>query len=154
MIDQDSLSRGPAIEGWQARFAMRITARLSEQSEFAAHDVSERLRFAREKAMERSRLVRTERQTAAVASTNGGSGANGATLRLHPGAPNSGWWVRFGSVLPLAALVLGLVFIQNLHSRSQISAAAEVDAELLGDAVPVAAYGDPGFVEFLKAARD
>ena len=32
--------------------------------------------------------------------------------------------------------------------------AAEVDAALLGDAVPVAAYGDPGFVEFLKAARD
>ena len=75
-------------------------------------------------------------------------------LRLHPGDSNSSWWVRFGSALPLAALVLGLVFIQNLHSRSQIGAAAEVDAALLGDAVPVAAYGDPGFVEFLKAARD
>ena len=151
MKHQDSFSPSHAADGLQARFAMRIAARLSEQSELAPHDVSERLRFAREKAMERSRLVRTEQQTAAVVLTNG---AGGAALRLHPGASNSSWWVRFGSALPLAALVLGLVFIQNLHSRSQIGAAAEVDAALLGDAVPVAAYGDPGFVEFLKAARD
>jgi hypothetical protein len=53
-------------------------------------------------------------------------------------------------VLPLAALVLGLMFIQHFHQRSQISAAAEVDAALLGDDVPFAAYNDPGFVEFLK----
>ena len=56
--------------------------------------------------------------------------------------------------MPLAALVLGLVFIQNLHTSSQITAAAEVDAALLGDDVPVSAYGDPGFVEFLKSARN
>lgn len=151
MNRQDSFSTGHAADGLPARFAMRIAARLSEQIELTPHDVSERLRFAREKAMERSRLARTAQQVAAVLSTNG---VSGATLRLHPGASNSSWWVKFGSVLPLAALVLGLVFIQNLHSRSQISAAAEVDAALLGDAVPVVAYGDPGFVEFLKAARD
>ena len=83
MNHQDSFAPTHAADGLQARFAMRITARLSEQSELAAHDVSERLRFAREKAMERSRLVRTEPQTAAVVSTNG---AGGAALRLHPGA--------------------------------------------------------------------
>ena len=151
MNHQDSSSTSQLSDGIQARFAMRIAARLNEQSELAAHDVSERLRFAREVAMERSRLSRSEQQAASAVSANG---SNSTALRLHPGSSSSSWWVRFGSALPLAALVLGLVFIQNLHSRSQITAAAVVDAELLGDAVPVSAYGDPGFVEFLKAARD
>lgn len=152
MNHQASFATSQLADGTQARFAMRIAARLSEQSELAPHDVSERLRFAREKAMERSRLTRTEQQAASAVSANGSN--NSTALRLHPGSSSSSWWVRFGSALPLAALVLGLVFIQNLHSRSQVTAAAVVDAELLGDAVPVSAYGDPGFVEFLKAARD
>lgn len=151
MNHQDAFSPGHAAPSLQSRFAMHVVARLSEQAELVPHDVSERLRFARNKAMERSRSIRAEHHSAAVVSTNG---AHGATLSAHPGSSNNSWWVRFGSVLPLAALVLGLVFIQNLHTSSQITAAAEVDAALLGDDVPVSAYGDPGFVEFLKSARN
>ena len=151
MNHQDSFSQNHAVAALQSRFAMQVVTCLSEQVERAPHDVSERLRFAREKAMERSRAVRAEIQPATVMSTNG---ALGAALSLQPGSSNNRWWIRFGSVLPLAALVLGLVFIQNLHTRSQITAAAEVDAALLGDDVPVSAYGDPGFVEFLKTARN
>ena len=54
-------------------------------------------------------------------------------------------------MLPLVALVGGLVLIQDWQTRAQISVAAEVDAALLADDLPINAYRDPGFVEFLKA---
>jgi hypothetical protein len=134
----------------QARVALKLTALMTEQAESLPHDVRERLRFAREKAVQRARAVASAtQQTVAVAksvNSNGGSG----TLSLHTGPSSGDWWTRLGSFLPLAALVLGLLFIQHYHQRSQISAAAEVDAALLGDDVPFAAYNDPGFVEFLK----
>ena len=63
----------------------------------------------------------------------------------------SRWWLRFASVLPLVALVGGLVLIQDWQNRTQISVAAEVDEALLGDDLPINAYRDPGFSEFLKA---
>jgi hypothetical protein len=135
----------------QARLALKLTALMTERAENLPHDVRERLRFAREKAIQHARAVASAaQQTVAGAksvNSNGGSG----TLSLQTGPSGGDWWTRLGSVLPLAALVLGLLFIQHFHQRSQISAAAEVDAALLGDDVPFAAYNDPGFVEFLKA---
>ena len=151
MNHQDSYSLSTRLDVLQSRFATQVVACLSEKAELTPHDVSERLRFAREKAMQRSRAVLVPQQSPVAVSGNNGFGA---ALSLHPGSSGANWWVRFGSVLPLAALLLGLIFIQTSHTHSQISAAAEVDAALLGDDVPVSAYGDPGFVEFLKTARD
>jgi hypothetical protein len=54
------------------------------------------------------------------------------------------------SVLPLLALVVGLILIQRWQTTAQISVAAEVDAALLADDVPPTAYRDAGFIEFLK----
>ncbi len=53
-------------------------------------------------------------------------------------------------LLPLIALVAGIYFIQHIHTQSQVSAAAEVDVELLADDLPPDAYSDAGFLEFLK----
>ena len=39
-------------------------------------------------------------------------------------------------------------------SNEQIAAAAEIDADLLTDSVPPAAYNDPGFLEFLKSPQN
>ena len=77
-----------------------------------------------------------------------GLSAQGAALL---GFYRSRWWLRIASALPLAALVGGLVLIQDWQTRSQISVAAEVDAALLGDDLPINAYRDAGFVEYLKA---
>jgi hypothetical protein len=52
--------------------------------------------------------------------------------------------------LPLLVLALGLYLIQQEHGRSQVSAAADVDAILLADDLPPDAYSDAGFLEFLK----
>jgi hypothetical protein len=80
----------------------------------------------------------------------------GATLTW-PGAPSdggSGWWLKLGALLPLVALVAGLMLIQDWHGSNQVSAAAEIDASLLSDDLPPSAYSDPGFVEFLKSPQD
>ena len=66
------------------------------------------------------------------------------------GWARSRWWLPLASALPLVALAGGLVLIQEGQTRSQISVAAEVDAALLGDDLPITAYRDPGFAEFLK----
>lgn len=139
------------VEALQSRYALRVTARLGEQAEGVSHDVGERLRFARECALERARARRAAMASPALLTANAGA----ATLALGGGSWSaSSWWVRFVQVLPLLALLAGLLLIQNQHVRAQIAAAAEIDFDLLVDELPPAAYGDPGFVEFLKARHD
>jgi hypothetical protein len=139
------------VEALQSRYALRVTARLSEQSATVSHDVGERLRFARERALDRARA-----QRAAVPSPSlqiGNAGAGTLALSGGPRSPSS-WWVRFAQVLPLLALVAGLALIQNQQVRARIAAAAEIDFDLLVDELPPTAYSDPGFLEFMKAQRD
>ncbi|HJV95226.1 MAG TPA: DUF3619 family protein [Albitalea sp.] len=150
MKNQKSIISSSASDALQARFGLRVAARLSELNRELPHDVSERLRFAREQALERARLAR---RAEAVASGVQTVGAGAAALVGMPG-PRSNWWVKVAALLPLVALVGGFVLIQHIHLHSQIAAAAEIDAALLADDVPPAAYSDPGFVEFLKVPRD
>lgn len=61
-----------------------------------------------------------------------------------------GWWRRVGAVIPLIALVLGLIAIRNVQENNHAREEAEVDAALLTDDLPPAAFTDPGFAQFLK----
>ncbi len=131
-----------ALDALQARFALRVTARLTERVADLGPDLSERLRFAREQALERARAARSAEATATV-----GVGRGGAAIL---GLAGSGWWLKLASVLPMLALAAGLFLIQRLQENAQISTAAEVDAALLADDLPPRAYSDAGFVEFLK----
>ena len=132
-----------AREAIESRFARNIAARLSERAENVAPEIGERLRFAREKAVETGRLARSANEVHGV-----GHNAQGSAIL---GFSRSRWWLGIASALPLAALIGGLVLIQDWQTRSQISVAAEVDAALLGDDLPINAYRDAGFVEYLKA---
>jgi hypothetical protein len=135
-------SRRVDLDALQARFALRVASRLGEQSERLPRDLSERLRVAREQAVARARQVRLAKPATAPAfQVSQGSIALGQS-------PSG--WLRLASALPLMLLVLGLVLIQHLHNQAEIHAAAEVDAALLADDLPPEAYGDPGFVAFLK----
>lgn len=127
----------------EARIGLRIAARLSERSERVDPDISERLRFAREKALERVRAVQTTGGHAVL--SDGPSAVLGGTAN---------WWMRFASALPVVALAAGLVLIQYWHTQAQIETAAEVDADLLADDLPPTAYSDAGFVEYLKTPRE
>jgi hypothetical protein len=130
------------LDSFEARFAMRVSARLSEQAQSVSPDIAERLRFAREQALARATVARS----AALAQSAPSVVGAGAALLGAAG----GWWVRVASVLPLLALIAGLVLIQRWQTDAQISVAAEVDAALLADTLPPTAYSDAGFVEFLK----
>jgi len=134
----------------QARFALRVVARLDEQAAQIAPDLAERLRFAREQALEKARAVRTANAQTATGPISVGA----STLALGGPGDSSSLWVKIGSVLPLVALVGGLMMIQHWHTLAQIDAAAEIDAALLSDNLPPSAYSDPGFAEFLNAPRD
>jgi hypothetical protein len=143
---------GPTGEQAQARFALRITAMLNESAQNLPNDVTERLRVARQNALQQAAAAR-QLAVKPVVATSGMSWAWNKVVAYAggPGGSDSPtWWKKLATVLPLAVLVLGLLAIQDLHSSRLISTAADIDAALLADDLPPDAYQDAGFLEFLK----
>ncbi|KQT07716.1 DUF3619 family protein [Ramlibacter sp. Leaf400] len=127
----------------QDQFGRRIAARLDAGAAGLPHDISERLRAARMQAL-------AHRQ-AALQSVHSVSASGGqATLG---GDEQVSFWQRLASALPLIVLAAGLVTIHVVQNERRASEVAEVDAALLTDDLPPAAYADPGFVQFLKSGR-
>ena len=133
-------------DGLEARFGVRVAALLGERAQSTAPDISERLRFAREQALVRAQAARQVQTASAPVVVGRGRSA----VLANP----LGWWFKLGSAAPLALLVLGLAGIAHVHDKAQIAAVAEVDAALLADDLPPAAYTDPGFAEYLKTNRE
>lgn len=133
----------------EARFGLRVAARLSDHADALPHDITERLRSAREQALARARPRLAAANAAAV--TIGGSGT---TTLVSGRSQADSWWWRLSSLAPLTLLIAGLVWVHEFHRSEEIVAVAEVDAALLTDAVPPSAYADPGFAEFLKSPLD
>lgn len=140
-----------AMMGMEARFGLRVASALTRQGEATGHDISERLRVAREQALERARMSRRAAVSLGSTATQvmGVSASGAAVLGGRPM-----WWTRLASMMPLVTLVVGLVLIDQWHDRAQINAAADVDSALLADDLPPTAYSDPGFVEFLNNPRE
>ncbi|RQO80790.1 DUF3619 family protein [Acidovorax sp. FJL06] len=130
------------------RFALRVTARLSSGTAELPYDISERLRASRMQALAKRKIAVPVRRTAPAAVVLGAGGA--ATLGR--GSEGGGWWNALVSAIPLLALVVGLVVINTTQDERSASDVAEVDAALLTDDLPPAAYADPGFVQFLKTS--
>lgn len=135
-----------SVDVLQARFALRITAGLTQRSRELGADIDERLRFAREKALEHARAARYAELTPAMGVTRAGASLVGWT--------GSGWWLKVASLLPVLALVTGLMLIERWQANAQVTVATEVDAALLTDELPPQAYSDAGFVEFLKTPSE
>lgn len=129
-------------------FGERVAARLSSGTEELPYDISERLRAARVQALaRRKRAVVPARIASPVVVNAGGSAALGGG-----GSEGGGWWNALVSAVPLMALVVGLVLINIAQDESSMNDLTEVDAALLTDDLPPAAYADPGFVQFLKTS--
>jgi len=128
----------------QDEFGLRIAARLNSATLELPHDITERLRAARTRAVA-ARLVPQTRLQTQQSTTN----QNGVGL-LHFGDEGLNIWSRLASFLPLIALVAGLAFIQNILDDDRANELAEVDSALLTDDLPPSAYADPGFLQFLK----
>ena len=130
----------------QDRFGLKTVSYLSAGTAGLSHDISERLRSARVQAVLQRKVVKY--RTAGNVFSSGSS----ATLSWGSG---DGWngWSRVGSVLPLIALVVGLLAINSFQNDNRVQELAEVDSALLTDELPPAAFSDPGFNQFLKASR-
>ena len=131
-----------AEAGGEARFATRLIGLLDESSRTLPPGVEARLQFAREQAVAKS-------------------AARFATVRHSVPLGNvmawigwAGWLPRAGALLPMVALVVGLISIQQRHREDQVNVAVEIDSALLIDDAPLLAYRDAGFVEFLKSATN
>jgi len=127
----------------QDRLGLRITARLSDATGSLPHDVSERLRAARVQAVGQRKMALKYAVAGLVAS----NGAGSVTL----GHEHFSWWGRFAAAIPLLALVVGLIAINIIQDEDRAHELAEIDAALLTDDLPPAAYADPGFLQFLKS---
>ena len=123
----------------EEQFGRRLAARLEDGNAQLPHDISERLRVARQQAVSQRKLAPQLQTAPAVVSNQGGTATMGG-----------GWWTRIGSVVPLIALVAGLITISVLQEDTRASDLAEVDSALLTGDLPTAAYTDPGFAQFLK----
>lgn len=133
------------LEHLETRVAKHMAALLSEGSRDPGHAISERLRVARERALEVARESRLQ-----TATTVHASGGGAAVLGGWLGGPRA-WFPRLAFALPAVALVVGLLAIDQLHDKAQIEATADVDLALLSDDVPPGAYSDDGFAAYLRA---
>ena len=125
------------------QLGQQLSARLTMATQDLGHDISERLRIARQLALQaRPSVVLLQRHLATNVQSNGTlTGGSDEGLNL---------WNIFASALPLLALVLGLLIIQSMQPDVVTTDIARIDAALLTDELPPNAYTDPGFVQFLR----
>lgn len=126
----------------QERMALRISARLSDATEDLPYEISERLRASRVQALAKRKVLAV--RTASSLSHSGGS------VSLTLGGDHLNRWERLAAMLPLFALVLGLIAINVVQDQNSSDEIAEIDTALLTDDLPPSAYADQGFVQFLK----
>lgn len=183
-MNKSSTSSLPATQrdALEARFALGVCARLGEGAQHLPHDIGERLRVARQQAIE---AARTARQSVLVAETsNAAVSVKRAELSLlggvsyttglplpshiwheaeaarsaHHDAPHHepplGWGWRLALLLPVVTLVAGLWGIQRYQQLERVEAATTVDLQLLTDELPPDAYADPGFEAYLNQGAD
>jgi hypothetical protein len=110
------------------------------------HDISERLRVARQLALGQRKPMVQRRQV-----QNDQLNANGTLTSS--GEEGLGWWGILASSVPLLALVVGLLAIQWTKDDLITSEIAVTDSALLTDELPPHAYTDAGFAQFLKLNR-
>jgi hypothetical protein len=116
------------------RFAEQVRQLLNQGTDVDAA-TAERLRGARELALSRQRPEPTPalRWADNVLGSFGGWG--GLSLRL---------------LLPMALLVVAVATLYTWQQSENTAEAAEIDVELLSDDLPIDAYLDRGFQDWLK----
>lgn len=130
----------------QDQFGRQVAARLDASLDELPHNVAERLRAARVQAVAQRKVAVMQPARPVSVSADGQATLGGGDGRI-------GLWGRLASALPLIVLAAGLVTIHVVQNDRRASEIAEVDAALLTDDLPPAAYADPGFLQFLKSER-
>jgi hypothetical protein len=118
----------------ELQFGDRVRSVLNQGAQLE-RGVAERLRAARERALERRRHEREPALAWADNVLGRFGGAGGFSLRL---------------LLPAALLVAGLFAIYSWQQEQRVADLEEIDARLLADELPIDAYLDRGFEAWLK----
>ena len=116
------------------QFGSQVQHRLSQAIELPA-GAAERLRAAREQALARQR----PEPAPALLWADHVLGSLGGW---------SGLWLRV--LLPAALLIAGLIGVYSWQQSQTLAEIEEIDAMLLTDELPIDAYLDRGFQEWLK----
>jgi hypothetical protein len=125
------------------RLGQQLAHALTRHSGDLSHDVSERLRFARQQAL-------AARKPEMATALFGQRQSNGSLTLTGPANEGLNRWNILGSALPLVALVAGLIAVNWINREKVVAELAAVDTALLVDELPPMAYTDPGFAQFLK----
>ncbi len=128
------------------QFGMRLAARLNDAAQDVPRDIAERLRASRVRALD---LYPANMQLASAVSAQQGQ----AALHLGDFSQHT-FWPKLVSLIPLLALVAGLVLMDDFSDDFLAQDLAEIDSAILADDLPPAAYTDPGFAQFLKTRLD
>ena len=143
LSSEQNLARTTTAQQTRDAFGQKVAARFTAGQADIHHDISERLRIARQMAVARRKRV-------AMSKTAGAVYGDGGSATLSFDDEGLSWWNRFASFLPLLVLVLGLIAIADFQTTQLAQDAAELDAGILTDTLPASAYVDPGFAQFLK----
>jgi hypothetical protein len=118
----------------EQQFGKRVRQILGKRAIVEAR-AAERLRAARERALARQRREPLSALEWAHETVAGLGGWRGVSARI---------------VVPLAALVLGLSVLHVWQQKQRLGQLAEIDAMLLAGELPLDAYLDRGFQNWLK----
>ncbi|MFZ3218553.1 MAG: DUF3619 family protein [Rhodoferax sp.] len=132
-------------DDYQDALGRSIAARLNDTANSLPNDISERLKAARMLALSKRKVVKLQVASSVV--------PNGGAATLHMGDDDRSFWNRIASLVPLLALIAGLLTIAVVEEQRRTNEIAEVDTALLTDDLPPAAYTDPGFAQYLNLKR-
>lgn len=125
------------------RWGQYFSGQLNLATPGLPHDITERLRVARQLALAQRKPLMQSRLAKNAQTNNDGS-------LTAPADEGLNLWSILASALPLLALVVGLMTIQWVQQDNVTSEIAAIDSALLTDELPPDAYTDAGFAQFLK----
>lgn len=133
----------------EAEFAYRIRQALDEGASQVDYTVGLRLEKARKRALERSNAT-----AAAPLWVPALQLASAGGRRESDGSPGRGSWLfRFGLVVPLVALAIGIVGIKQWQNDNLVAEVADLDFAVLLDDTPIDTYAHSGFGEYLSTEQ-
>lgn len=135
----------------ERRFVHAVRTALNESAGQLPPDVRDRLAAARRTALahQKAEAPQTVRSPA-MAVPGVGSVSFDLEGRGHAPLQRAGAFLRrLGLLWPTIALIAGLAGIYQRQQQQRVNELAEVDAAMLLDDLPLAAYADQGFHQYL-----
>lgn len=124
------------------RVGRRIARHLGDAERGLDHAVTERLRVARQNALAAHRQATRLRWAGQPATPNGAWTEGDDDLPI--------WGGRLGLLAVMALLLLSLWLLEGMAAQHRAGELAAMDAAILLDDLPPAAYADPGFLQYLR----